>query len=167
MTMRAIRTLLRRQPRALAEGAIRPSAKSGGAISRRSSASLVVLFVALLGFSAPVHAEDAGDPAAGKTVFNRCRSCHQVGETAHNVVGPELNGIVGAKAGAVPGYKYSDALQTSGVVWDEAALQDFLKKPKAKVPGTKMTFAGLSNDKDIANVIAYLKQYGADGTIAQ
>ncbi|MAU95153.1 MAG: cytochrome c family protein [Fulvimarina sp.] len=165
--MGTTRAFLRRRLRAQACGVAWPSPKSGGAVSRRSSASLLVLTVALLGFSAPVKAQDAGDPAAGKTVFNRCRSCHQVGETARNVIGPELNGIVGAKAGSVSGYKYSDALQTSGAVWDEAALHDFLKKPKAKVPGTKMTFAGLSTDKDIANVIAYLKQYGADGKVAQ
>ena len=105
----------------------------------------------------------AQDAAAGEHVFAKCRACHQVGETARNMIGPSLNGVVGRPAGTFPGYSYSDANKNSGLTWDEATLKDYLKNPRAKVPGTKMAFPGLSSDADIENVIAYLKQFGADG----
>ena len=111
-------------------------------------------------------ADDApapGDAAAGEQVFKKCKACHQIGENAKNAVGPNLNGVVGRKAGTVEGFNYSDANKGSGLTWDEATLKIYLHDPKAKVPGTKMSFAGLPNDADIANVIAYLKQFGADG----
>ena len=105
----------------------------------------------------------AGDPKAGEATFKVCRICHQIGETARNFVGPELNGVVGRKAGTVPGYNYSDANKNSGLTWDEATLTKYLHLPRAVVPGTKMAFPGLENDSDIANLIAYLKQFGPDG----
>ena len=105
----------------------------------------------------------AQDAAAGEKVFMKCKICHQIGEGAHNMVGPVLNGVVGRHAGVYPGYHYSDANKNSGITWDEATLKEYLKDPKAKVPGTKMVFPGLKSDDDIANVIAYLKQFGPDG----
>ena len=84
-------------------------------------------------------------------------------KAARNFVGPELNGVVGRKAGTVPGYNYSDANKNSGLTWDEATLTKYLKMPREVVPGTKMAFPGLPRDSDIANVIAYLKQFGPDG----
>ena len=72
-------------------------------------------------------------------------------------------GVVGRKAGTYPDYNYSDANKNSGLTWDEATLAVYLKNPKAKVPGTKMTFAGFQKDTDIANVIAFLKTLGPDG----
>ncbi len=105
----------------------------------------------------------AADPAAGEKAYAVCKACHQVGETAKNVIGPKLNGIVGSPAGAVEGFKYSDAMKNSGLTWDEATLTEYLKNPKAKVPGTKMAFAGLKDDTKLADVIAYLGQFGADG----
>jgi len=105
----------------------------------------------------------AQDAAAGEKVFAKCKICHQVGEGAKNLVGPELNGVVGRKAGTVEGYNYSEANKSSGIVWDDAALKEYLKNPKAKIPGTKMIFAGLPKEEDIDNVIAYLKQFGPDG----
>jgi cytochrome c len=105
----------------------------------------------------------AQDPAAGEKVFAKCKICHQVGETAKNFVGPVLNGVVGRPAGTYPGYNYSEANKTSGLTWDEATLKVYLKNPKEKLPGTKMVFPGLPSDDDIANVIAYLKQFGPDG----
>ena len=104
-----------------------------------------------------------GDAAAGQTVFRVCRTCHQIGENARNSVGPVLNGVVGRKAGAYPGYNYSDANRNSNLVWDEPTLAQYLRNPGAVLPGTKKTFRGLPSDADIANVIAYLKQYGPDG----
>ena len=112
---------------------------------------------------APAMAED-GDPAAGKTAFNQCRACHQVGPEAKNSVGPILNGVVGRKAGEVPGYNYSDANKGSGLTWDEATLREYLKNPRAKVPGTKMVFPGITREKQLEDILAYLKGIKADGS---
>src|SRR5258708_22391156 len=97
-----------------------------------------------------------GAPAGEKT-FNVCRACHEIGGGAKNE-GPVLNGVVGLKSGSYPGYNYSDANTNSGLIWDEATLQEYLKNPRAKVPGTKMLFPGLKRDNDIVDVIAFLKQ---------
>ena len=106
----------------------------------------------------------AGDAAAGEQTFKKCKACHQIGATAKNAVGPVLNGVVGRPAGKIADYAYSDANKGSGLTWDETTLSKYLKDPRGVVPGTKMTFPGLSNDSDVDNVIAYLKQFGADGT---
>ena len=108
-------------------------------------------------------ASAAQDAAAGEKVFAKCKICHQIGEGARNFVGPVLNGVVGRPAGTYPDYHYSDANKNSGITWDEATLKEYLKDPKAKVPGTKMVFPGLPSDEDIANIISYLKQFGPDG----
>ena len=104
----------------------------------------------------------AQDTAAGEKIFNVCRACHEIGDGAKNLVGPVLNGVVGRKSGSYPGYPYSDANKNSGITWDEATLTEYLKNPRAKVPGTKMLFPGLKKDDDILNVIAFLKQHGSD-----
>lgn len=114
----------------------------------------------LLGLSNGAEAQDA---TAGEHVFLKCRACHQIGEGAHNSVGPVLNGVVGRKAGTYPDYNYSEANKNSGLTWDEATLKEYLKNPQAKVPGTKMTFPGLTKEADLENVIAYLKTIGPDG----
>ena len=116
--------------------------------------------VALLGSMSIASAQDA---ALGEKVFLKCKACHQIGDGAKNAVGPVLNGVVGRKAGTYPDYAYSDANKNSGITWDEATLKEYLKNPRAKVPGTKMIFPGLTKEDDIDNVIAYLKQHGADG----
>ncbi len=121
------------------------------------SAFMGLAALAGLGFSA--QAALAQDAAAGEKVFLKCKVCHQIGENAKNSVGPVLTGVVGRPAGTYPGYTYSDANKNSGLTWDEATLTVYLKNPKAKVPGTKMTFPGLPSDDDIANVIAYLKTF--------
>jgi len=108
-------------------------------------------------------AAQAQDAAAGEKVFLKCRACHQTGETARNGVGPVMNGLIGRKAGTVAGYSYSDANKNSGLTWDEATFKEYIKNPKAKIPGTKMIFAGLPSDKEIEDVLAYLKQFGPDG----
>ena len=107
-------------------------------------------------------AASAQDVAAGEKTFNVCRACHEIGDGAKNLIGPVLNGVVGRKSGSYPGYPYSDANKNSGITWDEATLTEYLKNPRAKVPGTKMLFPGLKNDDDILNVIAFLKQHGSD-----
>ena len=117
-------------------------------------------------FAGAIAAQAAGDPDQGKQVFKKCHACHNVGPGAKNAVGPHLNGIVGRKAGEAEGYNYSEANKGSGITWDEATLDVYLKDPKAKVPNTKMAFPGLPNDKDREDVIAYLKTFGADGAPA-
>ena len=124
---------------------------------------LLSFSVAGAALMASMGAAAAQDAAAGEKVFAKCKICHQIGEGAKNMVGPVLNGVVGRHAGVFEGYHYSDANKNSGITWDEATLKEYLRDPKAKVPGTKMVFPGLKSDDDIANVIAYLKQFGPDG----
>lgn len=118
--------------------------------------------LALAALSSP-SARAEGDPAAGERVFQQCRACHQIGETARNAVGPRLNGLFGRHSGSVEGYSYSDANKNSGIVWDEAVFTEYIKSPRTKIPRTKMIFAGLKSDQQIADLIAYLKQFDADG----
>lgn len=102
-----------------------------------------------------------GDPTAGAVVFKKCATCHVV-ETDKNKVGPSLNGVLGRKAGTHPDFRYSPAMLAAGeggLVWDESTLRDYLHDPRKKVKGTKMVFPGLKDEADIANVIAYLKQF--------
>ncbi|MBL8703547.1 MAG: cytochrome c family protein [Rhodospirillales bacterium] len=108
----------------------------------------------------PVRAQDI---AAGEKSFNKCRACHQVGETAKSVAGPKLNGLFGRKAGSIAEFKYSEANKNSGVTWDEAYFAKYIKDPKAAIPGTKMVFPGIKDDAEIANLTAFLKQFDADG----
>ncbi len=112
-------------------------------------------------------AASAQDTAAGEKVFLKCRACHQVGETAKNGVGPLLNGIIGRPAGSVEGYNYTPANKGSGVTWDEATFREYIVDPKAKIPGTKMVFAGLKNPQEINDIVAYLKQFDKAGKKAQ
>jgi cytochrome c len=107
----------------------------------------------------------AQDVAAGKTSFNKCMACHRIGEGAKNLVGPELNGLDGRKAGTVEGYNYSDANKNSGITWNEAQFKEYIKDPKAKIPGTKMAFAGIKNDKEINDLWAFISQYDKDGKV--
>lgn len=105
----------------------------------------------------------AQDVEAGQRSFNKCRPCHQVGEGAKNIVGPILNGLWGRKSGTIEGYNYTDANKNSGITWDDATFTDYIKDPKAKIPGTKMVFAGIKNEKEINDLMAFLKQYDKDG----
>ena len=108
----------------------------------------------------------AQDPAAGEKVFAQCRACHQVGPTAKNAVGPVLNGLFGRQAGTVEGYNYSPANNNSGITWDEAVFREYIQNPKAKIPGTKMVYAGLKDEQRITDLVAYLKQFDATGNKA-
>ena len=105
----------------------------------------------------------AQDVAAGATSFKKCAICHDVGTTAKNKVGPLLNGLDGRKSGTVAGYNYSDANKGSGITWNEESFLDYIKDPKAKIPNTKMVFAGIKNESEAKSLWAYLKQYDADG----
>ncbi|MEO8318480.1 MAG: cytochrome c family protein [Bradyrhizobium sp.] len=121
-----------------------------------------VIFGAVLAVMASGQAS-AQDAAAGEKVFGVCKMCHQIGEGAKNAVGPALNGVIGRKAGTAAGYSYSDANKNSGITWDEATFREYIKDPKAKVPGTKMIFAGLKDEQKTNDLVAFLKQYDADG----
>lgn len=105
----------------------------------------------------------AQDIAAGERSWNKCRACHQLGETAKNGVGPQLNGLFGRHTGEAEGYSYSAANKAANLTWDEAIFAEYIKDPKARIPGTKMVFAGIKNEKEIADLTAFLKQFGKDG----
>ncbi len=105
----------------------------------------------------------AQDAAVGKTSFNKCLACHSIGEGAKNKVGPELNGIDGRKSGTAQGYAYSDANKNSGITWNKEQFLEYIKDPKAKIPGTKMAFAGIKNEKEANDLWAFLSQYDKDG----
>jgi len=121
------------------------------------------ILIAAAVFVASVGAAGAQDLAAGATSFKKCAPCHDVGPTAKNKVGPVLNGLDGRKSGSVAGYSYSDANKGSGITWNDASFLEYIKDPKAKIPNTKMTFAGIKNEDEAKNLWAYLKQYDVDG----
>ena len=121
-----------------------------------------ILFVAAIAVVS-AGAAKAEDLTAGATSFKKCAPCHDVGPTAKNKVGPVLNGLDGRKSGSVAGYSYSDANKGSGITWNDASFLEYIKDPKAKIPNTKMTFAGIKNEDEAKNLWAYLKQYDADG----
>ena len=98
----------------------------------------------------------SGDVAKGKEVFKKCTACHAI-KAKKKRVGPTMFGIVGRDAGTLKGFKFYKAMKASGITWDDANLNEYLKKPRKFVPKTKMSFAGLKKDADRANVIAYLK----------
>ncbi|HEY2247624.1 MAG TPA: cytochrome c family protein [Bradyrhizobium sp.] len=105
----------------------------------------------------------AQDIAAGENSFKKCLACHSIGEGAKNKVGPQLNGIDGRKSGTAEGYSYSDANKNSGITWNKAQFLDYIKDPKAKIPGTKMVFPGIKNEKEANDVWAYISQFDKDG----
>ena len=106
----------------------------------------------------------AQDAAAGETVFKRlCSPCHDIGEEARVKLGPPQNGLEGRKAGTMDGFNYSPANKNSGITWDEAIFTEYIKDPKAKVPGTKMIYAGLKDEQRIRDLLAYLKQFDDSG----
>jgi len=110
-----------------------------------------------------------GDAAAGEAVFKKCVACHSVGEGAKNKVGPVLNDVLGRVAGTMEGFKYSKALidaGAGGLVWTPETVAQWMHKPKDMVKGTKMTFAGLADEADIQNLIAYLMTFSPDYTPA-
>jgi cytochrome c len=105
----------------------------------------------------------AQDVAAGETAFHICMACHSIGEGAKNKVGPELNGLDGRKSGTAEGYSYSDANKNSGITWNKEQFLEYIKDPKGKIPGTKMAFAGIKNEKQANDLWAYLSQFDKDG----
>jgi cytochrome c2 len=115
----------------------------------------ILVLMAVL-FLAPKPGE-AADAAPGQAIFNRCKICHSL-DAGKNIVGPSLRGIFGRKAGTGDNFAYSEAMKSSGIVWDDGTLEKYLRDPKAVVPGGKMAFPGIKDDKQIADLIAYLHQ---------
>ncbi len=116
--------------------------------------SAIFTGMAVLLATAPALA--AGDPAAGEALFKqKCAICHSPVQGT-NKIGPSLYGVVGRKAGSLAGYSYSDAMKNANRTWDATTLSDYLTNPREKIPGVKMIFAGLPNETDRQNVIAYL-----------
>jgi len=100
---------------------------------------------------------NTGDLLNGQSKFALCRSCHTITEGGPNLIGPNLHGVFGRKAGSLPGYKYSPVVAAAGFDWDAEHLDKWLDNPRGFMPGTKMTFAGLHDPKDRVDLIAYLK----------
>jgi cytochrome c len=96
-----------------------------------------------------------GDPVKGEQIYHRCQGCHSIDR---NRIGPMHKGLFGRPAGSVPGFAYSDAMKNSGIVWSEQTLDLFLQGPRKMVPGTKMTYVGVADPQDRADLIAYLRQ---------
>ncbi len=120
---------------------------------------LLAAFIMILGTAGVASAQDIkGDADAGAKVFKKCSACHKADE-AKNTIGPHLVGIIGRPAASIEDFKYSKAMTekaAAGLIWTEAELADYLRKPSAKIKGTKMSFPGLKKEKDIANILAYL-----------
>jgi len=106
----------------------------------------------------------AADIEHGAKVFKKCSTCHMVGPGAASRVGPPLNGLFGRKSGTYEGYSYTDANKNSGITWDDATFAKYIKDPKGVIPGTKMVFAGLTDEADVVDLTAFLKQYKVDGS---
>jgi cytochrome c len=116
------------------------------------------LIFALAGvLAATAAAQGGGDVKAGQKVYNsRCLTCHSNVQGGPNKLGPLLFGIMGKKAATLPGYTYSRPMKNSKIVWTDDALRQWLKRPNQTLPGTRMAFAGLSNPKQIEDLIAYM-----------
>src|ERR1044072_3345137 len=105
----------------------------------------------------------AQDLAAGENSFKKCLPCHSVGEDAKNKVGPVLNGLDARKSGTIEGYNYTEANKNSGITWNEEVFSEYIKDPRAKIPGTKMVCAGIKNENEIKSLWPYLKRFDAGG----
>ena len=125
----------------------------------------VAAFIAATANFAILQKAAAQDVEKGQRSFFKCLACHAVGPGAENKVGPELNGLDGRPAGTAVSFNYSDANKNSGIVWSDATFKDYIRNPQAKIPGTKMMFAGIANPQEIEDLWAYLKQFNTDGEV--
>ena len=121
---------------------------------------VILTAAALLGSVGPALSQDI---TAGEQSFRKCSACHSVGEDAKNKIGPLLNGLAGRRSGTIEGFNYSDANKNAAITWGDATFVDYIKDPRAKIPGTKMLFAGIKEEKEAKDLWAYLAQFGADG----
>ena len=115
--------------------------------------SVVLIFAATMALA------QSGDATRGERLFNQqCKACHTVEKGGRNGIGPNLFGIFGQKAAAVEGFSFSEAMQKSGIVWDDKTMADYLKDPKARVPDGKMVYAGLKQQAQLDDMVAYLRK---------
>jgi cytochrome c len=119
--------------------------------------------IAAMIFGLSISAASAQDIAAGEASYRKCLACHSIGAGARNKSGPPLNGIDGRKCGSADGYSYSQANRNCAFPWNEAAFVEYIRDPKAKIPGTKKSFSGIKDTTEARNLWAYLRQFGADG----
>ena len=124
---------------------------------------LTKLAVAVFVLSASAGTALAQDVAAGETAFRKCQPCHDVGESARSKLGPALNGLDGRSAGSVEGYDYSDAGKSSGIVWSAGDVQRIHRGPSSQDTGNQDDILGRKMKKEIADLWAYLKQFGTEG----
>jgi cytochrome c len=142
-----------------------PECTPGGSQSKGETGMMKKLMVATALLVISTATGLAQDAEKGATVFKKCTPCHAIGPGAATKVGPELNGLDGRHSGSVAGYSYSDANKNSGIVWNEANFKEYIKDPRAKIPGTKMVFAGIKNEQEVNDLWAYIKQFDAEGNI--
>ena len=121
------------------------------------------LRIAVILFGLSISAASAQDSAAGEISFSRCLGCHAIGVGAKNRIGPQLNGIEGRKCGNVEGYSYSAANKDCAFSWNETVFVEYIRDPKAKIPGTKKSISGIRDETEARNLWAYLRQFGPDG----
>jgi cytochrome c len=146
-----------RAKKAKAEETMRDT--KAGAAPASLTAFVSTAFVLAVGATVPMAAFSpawAADVEHGKVVFQTCAACHS---DKPDAIGPSQRGVYGRKSGSLDNFRYSNAMLRANLVWDEANLRAYLKDPQAKVPGNRMPFAGLTDPKDIDDVIAFLKQY--------
>lgn len=121
----------------------------------RAASFAVTAAAAVLLAAAPAAAQDI---AAGEKAFNKCKACHTLEKGGAHRVGPNLHGMFGRTAGAVEGFKFSDAMKNSGVVWTPETVDQYITRPREFIKGNRMAFAGINNAEERANLIAYLQQ---------
>lgn len=119
----------------------------------------VAVAVGVLASGSPAALAQSGNAERGERVFNQqCKNCHTVGKGGAQTLGPNLSGMFGRKAGTIEGFKPSDPMKDSGIVWDDVTVAEYLRDPKGRVPGTIMAHAGLKRPEQLADVIAYLRK---------
>jgi cytochrome c len=131
-----------------------PAASSAHATTGNGMRTAVLCLLLVL--STPANTAGAASAASGQAVFNRCKICHTVEPGGRNIVGPNLHGIFGRKAGSLPSFAYSPAMKESGVVWDDDTLTKYLRDPKEFIPGDRMAFPGIKDEEQLADLLAYL-----------
>lgn len=130
-------------------------------ILKAVGSAVAALSVAFGLIAAPANGQDI---AQGEQLFKKCQICHSIGPGAKNKVGPILNGLDGRHSGSVEGFSYSEANKSSGIVWNEQSFKDYIKDPRARIPGTKMVFPGIKDDQEIASLWLYIRQFAPDGS---
>ena len=125
----------------------------------RNATSAILATVLVAAAPAIAQAQSAGDAEAGRRVFNQCRACHTINEGGRHGVGPNLWGVVGRRAGAIEGFRYSSnmrELAAGGLTWTEDRLRAYIQNPKSVVPQGSMSYVGLRNETQLNDLMAYL-----------